>query len=187
MDIPTIVNIVLSILSFALCVVSVWTAVKTLKQNKELIQQNYDMLESSTRPYIGIYTSNSYAGEKPKFLIILKNFGQSSAMIKEFSSDVDLSKFSKIPGYRAPFSGLCGSTIMPGQSFRTVIDYDKAIKENEIIEFTIKYSSPVKDYFETIFLKLNSNSGNITEHSRTPGNELLEISSTLQEMHLTSL
>lgn len=180
MDTATKINLALSIASFILSATSVVTVVITLRQNKK-------MIESSTRPYLGVYTSSSYAGNRNTFLIILKNFGQSSAVIKEFSADMELSKISKMPKISTPFSGLSGSTIMPGQSFRTVIDYKKAIKENEIIKFTIKYSSSVKDYSEIVFLKLTANSGNLAEHSCTPGEELSEISVTLQEMYLKSL
>ncbi len=175
----TIINLILSISSFVLAATSVVTVVITLLQNRK-------MTEASTRPYLGIYTVSSNIG-KNRIYIILKNFGQSSAIIKELSTDIDLTEISKMPGTYIPFSGLLGSTIMPGQSFRTIIDYKNIVNKTEIIKFTLKYSGPIKEYSETLSLKLTSNSGNLTEHSCTPGKELSEISETLQEMHLKSL
>lgn len=49
MDVATIVNIILCVLSFILAVISVVTVVITLRQNNK-------MIEESTRPVISIYT-----------------------------------------------------------------------------------------------------------------------------------
>ncbi len=175
----TIINLILSIASFVLAATSVITVVITLLQNRK-------MIEASTRPYLGIYTASSNIG-KNRIYLILKNYGQSSARIEELSADIDLTELSRLPGTYIPFSGLSGSTIMPGQSFRTIIDYKNIVNETEIIKFTLKYSGSVKKYTEILPLKLTSNSGNLTEHSCTPGNELSEISEALQEMHIKSL
>ena len=49
MDISTIVNIILCVLSFILAAISVVTVVITLRQNNK-------MIEESTRPVISVYT-----------------------------------------------------------------------------------------------------------------------------------
>lgn len=76
MDTPTIVNIVLSILSFCITVISIVFVVLTLKQNAK-------MIESSTRPYVVIYLDSVTICEQQSYFII-KNFGQSSAEIIDF-------------------------------------------------------------------------------------------------------
>ena len=48
MDISTVVNIVLCILSFILALISIVTVVITLRQN-------HTMIENATRPYICVY------------------------------------------------------------------------------------------------------------------------------------
>lgn len=53
MDVSTIVNIILCVLSFILAVVSVVTVVITLRQNNR-------MIEESTRPFISVYTDEIY-------------------------------------------------------------------------------------------------------------------------------
>ena len=74
MDVATIVNIILCILSFILAVISVVTVVITLRQNNK-------MIEESTRPVISIYTDEINAGN-PFFYLIVKNFGKSPAYIR---------------------------------------------------------------------------------------------------------
>lgn len=181
MDIQTISNITLSILSFILAVISTVGIVFTLLQN-------YEMLESSTRPYIGIYASSAFIGDKPSYYLILKNFGNSPATITEFSADINLSKISQIPQKCIPFNGLIGSQIMPGQSLRTSINYQAALKECETIHFTIKYSGfKKKKYLENLSLKLTSNSGNLSEHATSSCGDLSVISDVLQETYIKSL
>ena len=60
MDLSVEVNIILCILSFVLALVSVVTVVITLRQNNK-------MIESTSRPYVGIYTQSVTIGEKPTF------------------------------------------------------------------------------------------------------------------------
>lgn len=180
MDTSTVVNIILCILSFILAAVSVITVVITIKQNSK-------MIEASTRPYIGIYNASFHVRNVSSYFIIIKNFGQSSAFIEEFSSDINLSEISLQPSQQIPFNGLQGTEIMPGQSFKTAIDYNKAVSLSDTIQFKIKYSSSSKEYCETMILKLTSNSGNLVPHSQSECNELTEISATLQEMHIRSL
>ena len=78
------INAVLCVLSFILAVISVITVIITLKQNNK-------MIENSTRPYIAIYSNVTYF-QDTKFYIILKNFGQSGAMIESFTCNIDLFK-----------------------------------------------------------------------------------------------
>ena len=67
MDVATIINIILCVLSFILAVISVVTVVITLRQNNK-------MIEESTRPVISIYTDEINAGN-PLFYLVVKNFG----------------------------------------------------------------------------------------------------------------
>ena len=67
MDISTIVNIILCVLSFILAAISVVTVVITLRQNNK-------MIEESTRPVISVYTDEINAGN-PFFYLIVKISG----------------------------------------------------------------------------------------------------------------
>lgn len=66
MDIPTIINTILAILSFFLAFTSIIFVVMTIKQNNK-------MIEESTRPYIGIYGDGTYI-KNPNFYLIIKKF-----------------------------------------------------------------------------------------------------------------
>ena len=73
MDLSTKVNIVLSVLSFILAVISIVTVVITLRQNNK-------MIENSSRPYVCIYFDYIQCGE-PTGYFVVKNFGASSALL----------------------------------------------------------------------------------------------------------
>lgn len=51
------------------------------------------MIENSTRPYIIIY-GRVTKFESPNYYIVLKNFGQTGAIIEDFKCSVDLLDFS---------------------------------------------------------------------------------------------
>ena len=70
MDISTKVNTTLSILSFILAVISSVTVIMTLCQNKKLIKQNNQALETSLRPYISIFLDNITICEQSTFLFL---------------------------------------------------------------------------------------------------------------------
>ena len=146
------------------------------------------MIENSTRPYIGIYGSSAFMGDKPPYFLIIKNFGNSPAVIEKLSTNIDLSKISRKPNDCVPFSGINGCQIMPGQGFRTSIDYQAALKESETIYFTVVYSGfKKKKYHETFPLKLTANSGNLSEHATSSHGDLSVISDIFQELYIKSL
>ena len=88
MDISEIVNIILSILSFALAVTSIIIVVITLKQNNK-------MLEESSRPVMSIFTQTLTFGS-PEIYLVVKNYGHSSAFIESLIADFDFTKCCKI-------------------------------------------------------------------------------------------
>ena len=88
MDVSTIVNIILCVLSFILAAISVVTVVITLRQNNK-------MIEESTRPFISVYTDEINAGN-PFFYLVIKNFGKSTAYITKFEYDFDFNGCYKI-------------------------------------------------------------------------------------------
>lgn len=152
------------------------------------LRQNTKMIEASSRPYIGIYLASVYVSNISIYLVI-KNFGQSSAHIKSFSYDYDLSQCNQhsFPN-REPFQNIENSTLMPGQSFRCVIDLNKVISATDQINFHIVYFSETQhQYEEDICVSLISNLGNFTVHSTNQGKESKLISETLQEMLIHSL
>lgn len=73
MDAGIIVNIILSILSFALAAISVVTVVITLRQNNK-------MLEANARPYVVAYLV--YQEDPSHIYLCIKNFGSASAIVK---------------------------------------------------------------------------------------------------------
>lgn len=135
MDISTIINIVLCILSFILAALSLIFVVITIKQNNK-------MIESSTRPNIQIY---SVYVDGITYLII-KNFGQSEAIIDNINCDYVFSKEELMAENLVPdiFSYLVGSPFAPGYSVRCPLVGFKT--PDQMITFDISYHSSCKTY-----------------------------------------
>ena len=79
------INVVLCILSFVLAAISVVTVVITLRQNNK-------MIESSTRAYIAV-SGQSINVQSSEFLLVVKNYGNSSAIIENISFDISLKPY----------------------------------------------------------------------------------------------
>lgn len=167
------------IASLATSIIAIIISVVSLKQNSK-------MISDSSRPYIGIYGSGTYVSQA-HYYIIIKNFGQSSARIDDFKCDIDLSKYRIKPSKSRPFQHIQGTTIMPGQSFRCVIDFGKIILDTPLIVFNISYSASGRTYSDCIPLNVAANIGNNVIHATTKGNEIKDLSETLQDISINSL
>lgn len=119
MDIGILVNIILSVLSFALAAISVITVVITLKQNNK-------MLEANSKPYVVAYLV--YQESPSHIYLCVKNFGQTGAMVKLLNIEPSFSLYKKN----------CNETInntmlAPNQQLHFLVsdkDKDKIIHEN---------------------------------------------------------
>lgn len=176
-DIIEIISIICSLIT---SIIAIIISIKTLKQSTK-------MLEESSRPYIGIYGISTYMGFR-QYYIIIKNFGQSSAFINSLTYSFDVADISKHDDFE-PFSHIDGTTMMPGQSYRAAIDFDKVtIHKLKCINFHISYSSGTHTYDEEICLKIDANLGNLEAHNVNkdmPDTKV--ISETLQDIHIKSL
>ena len=172
MDISTIVNIILCVLSFILAAISVVTVVITLRQNNK-------MIEESTRPVISVYTDEINAGN-PFFYLIVKNFGKSPAYITKYEYDFDFKGCYKIRNDRDYLEGLNNAVLAPGQSRICTLDYAKIDKE---VTFTLEYHSGAKKVYSDKFT-IDLKAGVSMPYGKvaTEGKELRTISYALQEM-----
>lgn len=109
---PDILELSLTAVTAIVGIASIIIAVLTLRQNNK-------MIESSTRPVVKVYLTQTYIQAVHHYLI-LKNFGASSATITkfEFDCDFDLSKIS-YEDVGKPFSHIVGTELAPSQSIHT--------------------------------------------------------------------
>lgn len=173
MDVATIVNIILCILSFILAVISVVTVVITLRQN-------YKMIEESTRPYISIYIGSTYFSDTVIYLII-KNFGSSSAVIEEFDSDIDFSICSYDVDH-IPFEHIVGTHLCPSESILFPINSYKLSQNAQTINISIKYRASQKIYCEKISVNFDAHCDRAHLRANTQGKHDQEISFALQDI-----
>lgn len=185
MNVSTIVNIILCILSTILAVISVVTVIITLRQN-------HKMIENATCPYITAYIEKIDIGSRSYYYIIVKNIGQSPALITEFSSSKDLACISLVKKLR-PFSAIEGSTLAPGQSITCAYDYNKSLDIKEV-DISVTYNSGIKTYKSVShigFLQFNQNVsiGNpqTTNKSITLEKELTNIADLIKDYIVRNL
>lgn len=125
MDAGIIVNIILSILSFALAAISVVTVVITLKQNNK-------MLESNSRPYVVAYLV--YQESPSHIYLCIKNFGNTSAIVKSLNIAPEISLHKKTSNEL-----MNGTMLAPNQQLHFLVlneDKEKIINEN-VFEFSV--------------------------------------------------
>lgn len=166
------------IVSLICSIVAIVISIKTLKQNSE-------MIENSTRPYIGVYLASTYIRDVTCYLVV-KNFGQSSAFIESFLYDFDLKSVTDVPNYH-PFGNIENSTFMPQQSNKCFIELGKILEKTDQINFHIVYRSGLHRYEDDISVKLNSRIGDFVNHNTSKNKELTIISETLQDAYISSL
>lgn len=177
MDIATIINIILCILSFILAAVSVVMVVITLRQNSK-------MIEESTRPFITVYTEEINVGDI-FFYLVVKNFGKSAAFITKFKYDFDFKGCYRIGNDRDYLMDIDKAVIAPGQSRICMLDYSKIDRE---VTFNIEYHSTMgKKYKETYTMDIKAGASMPTGKIDTKDKEFRTISYTLQEMLQKSL
>lgn len=160
MDAGIIVNIILTILSFALAAISVITVIITLRQNNK-------MLESNSRPYVVAYLV--YQESPSHIYLCIKNFGNTSAIVKTLNIIPEISLHKKTS------NELMNDTMLaPNQQLHFLVlneDKDKIINEN-VFEFSVDikyqdcctnriYSETYKMNMEYVMTVLS------IEHSRT--------------------
>lgn len=175
-----VVNGILSFLSFLLCVISIVTSIKTLRQNNK-------MIENATRPYISIYGQTINCNEDQHFYLVVKNSGASPATITNFSYSPDLSQSLETKDSDRNFlDDLSKCTIPPGQSRICKLTYEKVPEE---VVFDVTYHSSEKTYSEKNIINLRAGTSMLTAKCGKSSNKKKAISSnihvisyTLQEM-----
>ena len=169
------INLGLTVLSLVLAIISIVIVILTLKQNNK-------MIENSSRPYVVVYGEMTNFSDLT-FYIVLKNYGNSGAIIKKIVCDLDLSKYNydtKI----TPFEAIDNTLLAPNHNIVYAIDHQQLNSDNiEYINFEIEYQSlNGKIYKEKYPINYTAFKKNITIKSSTKDKELRTISYTLQEM-----
>lgn len=159
------------IISFATSIVAILISLMTLRQNSK-------MIEESSRPVISIYSQSIDTGT-PMLFIVVKNFGNSPAVINKFDYDYDFTDCYSFRSERDYLKDLVGSTLAPGQSRICSLDYKKLSRP---ITFTLEYKSACKKYADSFTVDLRAGVNIPAPKTATEGKESRAISYTLQEM-----
>lgn len=187
MKITDWINLTLTIASFALAAISVISVILTLQQNNR-------MIENSTRPYISLY-GESTTFSAFQFYLVIRNFGQSSALITNFSCDIDLSKctiiddsiLTTIKKAPIPFKNIIGYTLNPGQALQFPVNYFNMLNLNKKPTFIIEYSSSEKKYKEKVQLNLSFQLDYLNVYASSDKEPEQVISKVLQDMIIRKL
>lgn len=174
LNIETIVNIALCILSFILALISVITVVITIRQNNKMIKSN-------TRAYV-VASLKIVTIRKQRSYIVIKNYGNSGATIDNLSFDIDLDKYSFNQKLH-PFSHTKGVFIAPNQKYMSVINGAQLTADGiQQFNVTIEYHDSFDHYKETYSMNYKGYIENIVEREQIEGNELQNILNALENL-----
>lgn len=166
-----IIQILGIIASFSTAFVAIIISLITMRQNSK-------MIEESSRAIISIYPQSINPGS-PMMFIVIKNFGNSPAVIHKFDYDFDFTDCYKFRADRDYLKDFVGSSLAPGQSRICCLDYEKLTRP---ITFSLEYQSGSKNYQETLVVDLQAGVNVPAPKVATSNEELRIISYTLQEM-----
>lgn len=169
-DVIEILGIIASLITSIIAIV---ISVKTLQQNSQ-------MIDESTRPYIVIYSQTTNF-QAPAYYLIIKNFGQTGAVVTSINCDHDLSLYSFSQSH-IPFEHFNGTFIAPGQAFLCSVDTQKLFKNPDSLHFSVEYASNGKTYSDCSEINPKADSDLLQVRASTEGKELRNISYTLQDL-----
>lgn len=149
-----IIEIVGIIVSAIVSIVAIVISVKTLKQTQITNEQNNRMLEESTRPYVTIYLDAITVCEQTSYFV-LKNFGNSPALITEFKCDPALKETKQCsPLLQEQFDFVNHIVLAPGQA--KLLQYDVTRLPSSTLTFNISYLANNTEYHETVTMNVKN-------------------------------
>lgn len=164
LDIASLLNLSVTISSLFLAILSIIFVIITIHQNNRV-------LENSTRPYLSIY-ADTINSKRLKTYLILKNYGNSPAVISNLSCNQDMKNWSFHSQY-PPLVNLDGATINPNQKILYLINTENNKNINTPLEFKIKYTGTKKNfcfftkhYSETVVINVQAHVDKITIHAK---------------------
>lgn len=141
------IEIVSIIVSSILALLSLWIAVKSLKQSQKSIELAELTIEESNRPYVVAYRDFIQVLNTPREYLIIKNFGNTGATID--SVCIDPPYENSDVGFQ-DLKNLENHFIAPRQSISTVIFANATNNHRKgIAEIRITYHTQQRKYSET--------------------------------------
>lgn len=159
---------------------SLITSIAAIIISIKTLSQNNKMIEGTTRPYVAIY-SRTTNFQSPAYYLVLKNFGQSSAVITSIKCDYNFSQCT----YNAkpnPFERFNNTFISPGQSYVCSINVLTFFKNPVDLHFSVSYKTDCKEYNDAFTITPNADVDLVQTRAATEGKELRNISYTLQDL-----
>lgn len=165
-------SLILAIASFTLSALSIIFVILTLMQNRK-------MIEESSRPYLSVITTTMNGFP----VLVLKNYGSSSAIITSFKSSINLSQCGFQNDHK-PFSNIVGTHLAPKQAITSMLK-EKSLAVN--FSINISYKCPTlkasKEYTASIPVNVQALQENVTlKQIPKEKNELATIAKTLQDI-----
>ena len=162
-------------------VISLLIALVAVMISMATLQQNRNMVEESTRPYITL-TFDSITTSSQRSGFILKNYGRTSAIIDKFIvDDILLSHPQRYDGLNKQFDLMEGTIFAPGQS--VFLPYSVSGIEKSVVTFELAYSSEFKSYHSNFSFNVSNMSHRYTTRTNEYSNgDTHEIAQCLHEI-----
>ncbi|WP_258956444.1 hypothetical protein [Enterococcus malodoratus] len=145
LSVSDLIQLVSIIISALLTIVSLVISVRALKQSQKSIELTEKSILDSNRPYIVIYRDYIQVSSTVHEYVIVKNFGNTGAVIDDISFSPIL--LDDIRGKKV-FEHIAGIFIAPGQSISTVSSVNVFKREKDLPDtsISIAYHDDIKKY-----------------------------------------
>lgn len=154
LTVSDVIEIVSIITGSLLSIISLWIAVKSLKQSQKSIELAELSIEEANRPYVVVYRDFIQVLSTAHEYLVIKNFGNTGATIDSLKIDPPYTNDSDI--HFNDFSNLKNTFIAPGQSISSAIFANAANnKRSGETKFFIDYHTSQKCYSDIFCINEN--------------------------------
>lgn len=174
---------ILNWIELSTMLITALTAISSIIIAINTLEQNNQMIEDATRPYIMIY-KDAISINSPIEYLVIENFGSSAGTISEMKYDKDI--FTELIKEKSVDLNLLkyfnNITLAPHQKY--MISINTRDVANKTFKIQIKYNSSTNSYTDEFNVNL-SQDYSLTfdkQHKTASDKEIFTISSALQEL-----
>lgn len=147
------IQAIASIVGIVISSIAIWHSRKSIEFSEKSIEITKQSIHEANRPVVVIYLDHISVYNTVKEYLVVKNFGNTQALIESITADSELSVLNdktQLFTQTVPF------TLAPNQSFSTLLDNDVFKRDDEqVINMKVLYSDTFTQYEESFILNQN--------------------------------
>lgn len=147
------IQAIASIVGIVISSIAIWQSKKSVEFSEKSLEITKQSIHEANRPIVVIYLDHISVYGAVKEYLVVKNFGNTQALIESITADFELSVLNDKTQL---FSQTVPFTLAPNQSFSTLLNNDVFKRDDEqIINMEIIYKDTITQYKESFILNQN--------------------------------